>query len=274
VNSEVLQRFTRNVSGVIAGIYLLILLAIGIGVSFWNIDPTMISANVMRPPSMEFPLGTDDLGRDMVTSLMFGVQISLLVGICGALGATVIGIIVGSLAGYLGGLIDKLLTRLTEFFQIMPSFIIAAVIVAMSGAGLSRITAVIALLAWPQIARVTRSQVLRVKELEFVDAARCLGKKEMRILMREVLPNALAPAIALGTLTIGQAILLEASLSFFGLSSAESMSWGRALNSGQRFLFNAWWMSVFPGAAIFLTVLAFNIFGDAVSGALNPRRSQ
>ena len=137
--------------------------------------------------------------------------------------------------------------------------------------GLTQVVAVIVLLAWPQIARITRGEVMRIKQLEFVDAVRCLGIREWEILATEVVPNAVAPVLAAGTLVVAQAILLEASLSFLGLSSADIISWGRMLNAGQRFLFNAWWMSVFPGLAIFLTVLAFNLLGDAVGSALNPR---
>ena len=131
--------------------------------------------------------------------------------------------------------------------------------------------AVISLLAWPQVARLMRGEVMRIKQLEFVDAVRCLGVKESTILATDIVPNALAPALAAGSLIVAHAILLEAALSFFGLSSVDIISWGRMLNSGQRFLFNAWWLSVFPGAAIFATVLAFNLFGDALGSALNPR---
>ena len=119
-----------------------------------------------------------------------------------------------------------------------------------------------------------RGEVMRVKQLEFVDAVRCLGLPERKVLLGEVVPNAIAPVLAIGTLIVGQAILLEASLSFLGLSSAELVSWGRMLNSGQRFLFNAWWLSFFPGTAMFVTVLAFNLFGDAVGAALDPRATR
>jgi peptide/nickel transport system permease protein len=164
--------------------------------------------------------------------------------------------------------------RISEFFQVIPGFILAAVIVAMTGTGLTQIIAVVSLLAWPQVARVMRGEVMRVKQLEFVDAVRCLGLPERTVLVGEVVPNAVAPVLAVGTLIVGQAILLEASLSFLGLSSAELVSWGRMLNSGQRFLFNAWWLSFFPGTAIFVTVLAFNLFGDAVGAVLNPRTAR
>jgi peptide/nickel transport system permease protein len=183
----------------------------------------------------------------------------------------VLGILIGSVAGFAGGRTDLGLMRFSEMFQVMPSFILAAVIVAIAGPGLARVVAVIAILAWPQVARVIRGEVLRIRQLEFVDAVRCLGYREGTILFHEVIPNALPPVLAVGTLIVGQAILLEASLSFLGLSSANLISWGRMLNNGQRFLFDAWWLSFFPGAAIFLTVLAFNLVGDAVGAVLNPK---
>jgi peptide/nickel transport system permease protein len=161
--------------------------------------------------------------------------------------------------------------RVTEIFQSMPNFVLAALIVALMGPGESRVIFVIAALSWPQTARLMRGEVMRVKQLEFVKAARCLGKSESRILFSEVVPNCLAPVIAIGTLTIAQAILLEASLSFFGLTNPDTISWGRILTSGQRFIFQAWWLSLFPGLAIFLTVLAFNILGDALRQAFDPK---
>jgi peptide/nickel transport system permease protein len=203
--------------------------------------------------------------------ILHGIRVSLSVGFAAAFGATALGIVVGATAGFYGGVLDLLFMRVSEIFQVVPSFILAALIVALSGPGLPQVVAVISLLAWPQVARLMRGEVMRLKHLEFVDAVRCLGTREYAILTGEIIPNALAPALAAGSLIVGQAILLEAALSFFGLSSAEIISWGRMLNSGQRFLFNAWWLSVFPGAAIFLTVLAFNLLGDALGSALNPR---
>jgi len=200
-----------------------------------------------------------------------GVQVSLTVGFAAAFAASVLGILIGAVAGFFGGKVDLALMRFSEMFQVMPSFILAAVIVALAGPGLTRVVGVIAILAWPQVARVMRGEVLRVRQLEFVDAVRCLGVREESILLREVIPNAIAPVLAVGTLIVGQAILLEAALSFLGLSSADLISWGRMLNSGQRLLFNAPWLSFFPGAAIFLTVLAFNLLGDAVGASLDPK---
>ena len=269
------RRFLRHRVGVAAAFYVLVLLVANAAAHvFSGIDPQELSNSVMVAPSFDHPLGTDELGRDVLAGLIQGIEVSLGVGFFAALAATVIGVLVGAFVGYYGGWLDLVVMRIAEIFQVVPSFILAAVIVALSGPGLTRIVAVIALLAWPQVARIMRGEVMRVKTLEFVDAVRCLGIAERKILVREVIPNAIAPSLALGTLVIGQAILLEASLSFFGLSSPDIVSWGRMLNSGQRFLFNAWWLSVFPGLAIFATVLAFNLLGDAVGSALNPRSAR
>jgi peptide/nickel transport system permease protein len=178
------------------------------------------------------------------------------------------------MAGYFGKGVDSLAMRVSESFQVLPTFILAALIVALIGAGIDRVIAVIALLAWPQTARLMRAQVLRVKQLDFVDAARCLGIGEWSIMLREVIPNSFAPVLATATLTIGDAILIEAGLSYLGLSDPTVVTWGRMLNSGQRYLFEAWWLSIFPGLAIFTTVLVFNVLGDVLNKVLNPRSAQ
>jgi peptide/nickel transport system permease protein len=269
---RVLQRFLAYRAGVASGSYVAVLALIA-AVTFLlpGVDPHRISDLAMAAPSTEHLFGTDELGRDMLLGILYGSQVSLAVGISAAVGATLLGVLLGAAAGFYGGWLDLAVMRISEMFQVVPSFILAAVIVALSGTGLTQVVAVIVLLAWPQIARITRGEVMRVKQLEFVDAVRCLGVREWTILASEVVPNAMAPVLAAGTLVVAQAILLEASLSFLGLSSADIVSWGRMLNAGQRFLFNAWWMSVFPGLAIFLTVLAFNLLGDAIGSALNPR---
>jgi peptide/nickel transport system permease protein len=236
--------------------------------------PNVISRLTFAPPSLGHPLGTDELGRNVLTQLLYGVRTSLTVGLLAAISAATIGITVGAVAGFAGGRIESLAMRVTEIFQVMPTFILASVIVALAGPGMARVIAVIAILSWPQTARLMRGEVLRVKTLEFVDAVRCLGVREPAILWFEVVPNAIAPVVALATLIVGHAILLEASLSFFGLTTPDVPSWGLMLNSGQRFYYQAWWLSVFPGIAILLTVLAFNILGDCVSDAFNPRMSE
>jgi peptide/nickel transport system permease protein len=266
------HRFAARPIGVTSAVFVLMLVIVALGAPvLLPVDPNKISDEVLIKPFGVHWLGTDELGRDVLTSLMYGVRVSLMVGFLAALTATVIGAVVGAIAGYAGGVIDVVVMRFTETFQVVPGFILAVVIVAISGPGLLTVTAVIALLAWPQVARVLRGEVLRIKRLEYVDAVRCLGIPETKILIGEVLPNAIAPVIAVGTLIIGEAILLEAALSFLGLSSPEIVSWGKMLNSGQRFLFQAWWLSLFPGTAIFATVLAFNLLGDAIGAALNPK---
>jgi len=269
---RLLQRFLAYRAGVASGAYVLVLAVVAV-VTFLlpGVDPHQISDLAMAAPSSDHLFGTDELGRDMLLGILYGSQVSLAVGVSAAVGATLLGVFLGAAAGFYGGWLDLAVMRVSEMFQVVPSFILAAVIVALSGTGLTQVVAVIVLLAWPQIARITRGEVMRIKQLEFVDAVRCLGMREWTILATEVVPNAIAPVLAAGTLVVAQAILLEASLSFLGLSSADIVSWGRMLNAGQRFLFNAWWMSVFPGLAIFLTVLSFNLLGDAIGSALNPR---
>jgi peptide/nickel transport system permease protein len=269
---EAWKRFAEHRAGVVGLAFIALLIVAGIAAPFvLGHDPAALSNDVMVAPSGAHWFGTDELGRDVFAGMNQGVQVSLTVGFAAALAASVLGILIGATAGFFGGKVDLALMRFSEMFQVMPSFILAAVIVALAGPGLTRVVGVIAILAWPQVARVMRGEVLRVRQLEFVDAVRCLGVREEAILLREVIPNAIAPVLAVGTLIVGQAILLEAALSFLGLSSADLISWGRMLNSGQRLLFNAPWLSIFPGAAIFLTVLAFNLVGDAVGAALDPK---
>jgi len=269
------RRLAEHPGALMGGAFILLLLVLALAADILPIlDPHALSNESTQPPSSQHLLGTDELGRSVLAGVIHGTRVSLTVGFFAALVATFIGILVGAAAGFYGGWFDTAVMRIAEFFQVIPSFILAAVIVAMSGTGLAQIIAVVGLLAWPQVARVMRGEVMRVKQLEFVDAVRCLGISEHRVLLGEVIPNAVAPVLAVGTLIVGQAILLEASLSFLGLSSAELVSWGRMLNSGQRFLYNAWWLSFFPGTAIFVTVLAFNLFGDGVGAILNPRNAR
>jgi peptide/nickel transport system permease protein len=265
----------RQPAGAISATVIALLLSIAVfGPVLVKGNPDHISENILQPPFGAFGLGTDELGRNVILELFYGLRISLLVGLLAAASATLIGAAVGSVAGYFGKSVDSLAMRFSESFQVLPTFILAALIVALIGAGIDRVIAVIALLAWPQTARLMRAQVLRVKQLDFVDAARCLGINEWSIMLREVIPNAFAPVLATATLTIGDAILIEAGLSYLGLSDPTVVSWGRMLNSGQRYLFEAWWLSIFPGLAIFSTVLVFNVLGSVLNRVLNPRSAQ
>jgi peptide/nickel transport system permease protein len=266
------QRFLCQRIGLGAGIFIVLLsITALITTLFPFADPHQISSRVLLPPSTENWFGTDELGRDVLTGVIYGIQTSLLVGFSAAMIASVLGILIGGISGYFGAGIDMFVMRITEFFQVLPTFIFAAMVVAFTGPGMTRVVAVIALLAWPQTARVMRGEVMRIKQLEYVNVARCQGYGEWTILLYEVIPNSFSPVLAIGTLIVAQAILLEAGLAFFGLSDVAAISWGRMLYSGQRFLYNGWWISVFPGMAIFLTVLGFNLLGDAMGIALNPR---
>jgi peptide/nickel transport system permease protein len=260
-------------SGVVGLCFVVLLLAAALAAPLvFPVDPDQISEDILVAPGSSHLLGTDDLGRDIFAGVVYGARVSLTVGVMAALAATVVGSLIGALAGFRGGMVDLLVMRVSEIFQVVPSFILAALIVALSGSGLPQIITVIAILAWPQTARLMRGEVLRVKRLEFAAAMRCMGIGEARILAFEIIPNAVAPVLAVGTLSIGQAILLEAALSFFGLGNPDVVSWGRMLNHGQQFLGSGWWLSFFPGMAIFLTVLSFNLLGDAIGVALDPRR--
>jgi peptide/nickel transport system permease protein len=274
--SRAWRRLTRNTLAWVSGVVLLMLMLVGlVGPSIIAGDgPNVLSEASLMPPGMEHLLGTDELGRDVLVLLIYGVRTSLTVGVIAAVSATVVGIVIGAVSGFMGGRIDAVLMRAAEIFQVMPSFVLAAVIVAMSGPGLLRVICVIAMLSWPQVARVMRGEVLQVKEFGFVDAARCLGVSEQSILWFEIVPNAIAPVIALCTLIVGQAILLESALSFFGLTQPDVPTWGLLLNSGQRFFYQAWWLSVFPGIFILATVLAFNFFGEAVGNSFSPKAQE
>jgi peptide/nickel transport system permease protein len=235
-------------------------------------DPFTTSRNAFAPPGSEgHLLGTDHLGRDILSGVIWGARVSLIVGLAAAFTATVIGIVVGAVAGYSGGWVDELLMRVTELFQIIPRFVLALIVVAFFGSGLTNLILVIGILSWPQTARLVRAQFLRHRTLPYVDGARVLGMRAPRIIFSEILPNVMAPVIVVASLDIAQAILLEASLGFFGLGDPNLRSWGGMLNTAQGFVQRAWWMSVFPGIAISLAVLGFNLVGDGLNEATDPR---
>jgi peptide/nickel transport system permease protein len=266
------RRFRRNRAAVfglgVVGLFGLVAL---LAPALASVDPFAISRASFQPPGEAYLMGTDALGRDVFSQLVHGARVSLTVGLLAAAVAIAIGIVVGATSGFYGGRLDAVLMRITEMFQVMPRFILALVVVALLGGGLDRIIAVIGILSWPPAARLVRAQFLSLKEQEFVEAARSIGVSRPRIVVSEILPNALPPAIVAGSLDVAQAILLEASLSFLGLGDPNAMSWGTMLQEAQRYLRQAWWLSAFPGAAVFLTVLGFNLVGDGLNDALNPR---
>ncbi len=238
-------------------------------------DPFAFVGQAFKSPSTDHWLGTDDLGRDVLSGVVHGARTSLIVGLVVAVSSLIIGTVIGAAAGFAGGWVDDVLMRLTELVQVMPRFFLALMVVALFGPGLPNLIVVLALTSWELIARVVRSAVLSVKEADFVVAARAVGAPAPRLLWTHILPNAIAPAVALAALQVGGAILIEAGLSFLGLGDPNRVSWGYMLNNAQPFVRRAWWLSVFPGAAVAMTLLGINLLSDALSDrvpARPPRR--
>ncbi|MGR3379406.1 ABC transporter permease [Salipiger abyssi] len=222
-------------------------------------------------PSLAHPMGTDDLGRDVFTRFAYGARSSLSVGILAALTASIIGISVGAVAGYSRGIVDIVLMRVSELFQVIPRFFLALLVIAIFGSNILFIILTIGLLGWPEVARITRGEFLTLREREYVMAAQTIGQSKRKIIFSEILPNAMPPLIVAMTMQVSSAILLEAGLSFLGLGDPSNPSWGLMLNEAQQFLTRAWWMAVFPGLGIVVTVAALNVFGDHLTDILNPR---
>ncbi|MGK9055067.1 ABC transporter permease [Neorhizobium petrolearium] len=222
----------------------------------------------------DFPLGTDSLGRDVLAGILHGSRISLFVGLTAtALGLT-FGVLVGSVAGYFGGWIDDALVRLIEIFQTLPSFVLLVVLVAIAQPSATTVTLAIAVISWPTVARLTRAEFRAIREKDFVMAARSLGYGHMRIIFREILPNALPPIIVTSSVMVATAILMESALSFMGLGDPNVVSWGSMIGTGRELVRTAWYLTALPGLAIVFTVLALNLIGDGLNDALNPRFSQ
>lgn len=238
-------------------------------------DPFALgAARFLRPGAEGHPLGTDHLGRDVLSQILYGARLSLTIGFVAAGIAAVVGIVVGSIAGYFGGWVDVILSRITDMFLIIPAFFLIIVVVATLGNGIIYVMVVIGLTSWPTNARLMRAQVLTLRERTFVQALVALGESRSRILLRHIVPNGIQPIIANSTLQIASAILIEAGLSFLGLGDPNKASWGRMINDERASIMTAWWPSVFPGIAILVTVLAFYLIGDGLAQALSPRERQ
>lgn len=268
------ERFRRQPAAIAGSLLVLALVLVALAADrIAPYDPFATSDEVLRPPSAAHPLGTDDLGRDLFSAVVYGARVSLLVGLVAASTATAIGVAVGGVAGYAGGLVDDGLMRLTELFQVVPRFFLALIAVALFGSSIWLIVLLLGLTYWPGTARLLRAQVLTLRTRDYVLAARALGVRESRILLRHVLPGALPPVITQAALHVGGAILIEAGLSFLGLGDRTMVSWGALLNDAQQFVRVAWWMSAFPGLAITLTVLGLNLMADGLNEAWDPRLS-
>jgi len=269
------RRFARNRAAVAGALTLALMLGAALfSEALSGSSPRAMGEDPLAAPSRAHPFGTDDLGRDIWTGVLYGARVSLLVGVLAAATSSVIGILVGSLAGYYGGRLGDVLMRLTEFFLVIPTFLLALVLVAVSRPSIWNIIVTIGVLGWPSTARLARAEFLSLKEREFVMAARAVGSSPRRILFRQILPNAAPPLIVTTSLGVAAAILVEAGLSFLGLGDPNLFSWGLMLRNSREFLRMAWWMPTFPGLAIFATVLSLNLVGDGLNDALNPRLRQ
>jgi peptide/nickel transport system permease protein len=232
--------------------------------------PKTAVAGPLLAPSAGHWFGTDDLGRDLFSNVVYGARAALIVGLVTAGASLLIGTFIGLLSGYAGGLTDDLLMRLTETFQLMPRFFLALLLITVFGGSIWFVALLLGLTFWPGTARVLRAQVLSLRGREFVLAARALGARHHQIMLRHILPNALAPVIVAAATQIAGAILTEAGLSFLGLGDPTQVSWGQMLNDAQRFIRTAWWLFLFPGAALALTVLATTLIADGLNQALRP----
>ena len=237
-------------------------------------DPNGMDFDMMEPPSWSHPLGTDDLGRDILSRVIVGAQVSLVVGVSTVIIALVAGLVLGILAGYLGGWVDHIIMRYIDLQWAFPNFIIAVYLVAVFGTGLSNVIVAISLAFIDDFARIARGMVLSIKEEQYVAAALTVGVSDIRIMWRHILPNAAAPIIVLATVSVSYAILGEATLSFLGLGvDASTPTWGLILADGRSFISRAWWLGIFPGLAIMLTVLSINFIGDALRDFLDVRET-
>lgn len=267
------RRFPRMAVGA-AIIGAVIAMAIAAPFAFPFSPWDMRGAPFSPPGSPDFLLGSDALGRDIAAAIAYGAVVSLMIGCISTVVSLGVGVSLGAVAGYAGGRLDDLIMRFAEFFQTIPSFLLAILLVAIFTPSLVSIIAAIALVSWPPVARVVRAEFLSLRQREFVQAAEVLGVSHVRIVYQTLLPNALPPVIVLGSLMVANSILTESALSFLGLGDANWMSWGFLVGSGRSVIRIGWWISVMPGLAIFITVLGLNLLGEGLQTWLNPRLSK
>jgi peptide/nickel transport system permease protein len=269
-----LAAFLRNgpaMAGLLA-LALIVALALAAPVLYPE-DPLAMVARPLLWPGQDwtYPLGTDSLGRNVAAGVAWGARISLAVGFAAMLAGVTVGVAVGAVAGYFGGGVDSLLLRLVEVFQTVPSFLLLVILVVIAQPSLATVTAAIAFVTWPTVARLVRAEVRSLREREYVMAARALGVGPLRIIAVEILPGALPPVIVTSSVLVASAILMESALSFLGLSDPNAVSWGSMIGSGRELLRTAWFLTAVPGLAIVVTVLALNLVSDGLNDALNPQ---
>jgi len=269
-----LKRFARNRLALIGAMVVLVLFIIS-GAAAWlsPYDPNRPDPrNRLKPPSQEHILGTDSLGRDVMSRMIWGGRVSLKVGFVAVGLATAIGLLLGSLAGYYGGWVDSLVMRFCDLMLCFPSMFLILAVIAILEPSIWNVMVVIGLTSWMGVARLVRAEFITLKNRDFTLAARALGAGGPRIILRHLLPNAMAPILVAATLGVAGAILTESALSFLGLGvQPPAATWGAMLSDGKDYLSRAWWLSFYPGLAILITVLSYNLMGEGLRDALDPR---
>lgn len=277
ITSQTLRSLLKNKLAVLGGILVLLVFILSLFaplVAPYN-PSTIDIKNILVGPSFSHILGTDDLGRDVLSRMLWGGRISLQVGFVAVGIATLIGVLLGSLAGYYGGWIDSMIMRSVDIMLSIPTIFLVLAVIAILEPSIMNIMIVIGLTSWMEPARLIRAEFISLKEREFVIAARAMGAPDSRIILRHVLPNGLSPILVSATMGIGGAILIESALSFLGLGvQPPTPSWGSLLSSGKDNIEIAWWLSAFPGLAILITVLGYNLLGEGIRDALDPRQHE
>jgi len=267
------QRLRRNRMAMAGASIVLLMFLLAALAPFVGRDPGAINiAHRLTPPGPAYLFGTDDLGRDVLVRILYGARISLLVGFVAVGIATAIGILLGALAGYYGRWVDSLIMRFVDIMLCFPTFFLILAVIAFLEPSIWNIMIIIGLTSWMGVARLVRAECLSLRERDFVVAAQALGAKDARIIFRHILPNALSPVLVSATLGVAGAILTESALSFLGIGvQPPTPSWGNMLIAGKQTLGTAWWLSVFPGLAILVTVLGYNLLGEGIRDAMDPR---
>ena len=271
--TEWLKMFSANHSAVIGLVILIFVISLSLmGPLFYKTDPFEMVWAPFSPPGEEgFLLGTDYLGRDLLAQIIHGGRAYLIVGCAAALLSALIGITLGALAGFYRGWVEEVLMRITEFFQVLPTLLFSMVLVALFGASLPMITFSIGVVSWTAVARITRAEFLKIRELEYVTAARSGGARDFNLIFSVILPNAFPPIVVQTALLVGFAILFEAGLSFLGLSDPNVMSWGAIMGNNRPYILQQGFTIMYPGLAIFITVLSISLVGDGLNDVLNPK---
>ncbi|HHW27142.1 MAG TPA: ABC transporter permease [Firmicutes bacterium] len=234
-------------------------------------DPYALIGNLLEAPSKAHPMGTDNLGRDVLSRVIYGTRVSLLIGTIAAALSGILGTSIGATAGFFGGKTDAILSEVIDIVLMIPTFFLILIVVALMGSNMLNVMVVIGLTSWPGNARLMRSQALSLRTRTFVQAARATGESEWRILFRYIIPNGIFPVVSNTTMQVATAILTEASLSFLGLGDPNLVSWGQMIFNGRTYISSAWWVAAFPGIAIVITVAAFYMIGDGLNKVLNPK---